>query len=112
MDKVNDFYKSYITYDFDSILLNTNNDLINSYEYYIKIKEEYIYKTQVNFEIYKTNVLHLDNLDTKLYNKQSEKRIFVTIINKEERDALKKDINDILINQRTLFNNFVHYINF
>lgn len=112
MDKVNEFYKNYITHDFDSVLLNTNNDLINSYEYYIKIKEEYIYKTQVNFENYKINVLKLDNLDTKLYNKQNEKRIFITVINKEDRDNLKKDINDILINQRTLFNNFVHYINF
>lgn len=112
MNDIEIFYNKYIAYDFDDILLNTNNNLVNSYEFYIKFKEDYLFRTNENFENYKIYITKLEELNNKIYFKESEKRIYVTIIDENEKNNVKKYINNIQTTQRRLYDNFLHYVNF
>ena len=40
-----DFKTKFLNCDFDSILLNNNNPLLNSYDIYIQYKQKYIINT-------------------------------------------------------------------
>ena len=48
-----DYYAQYININFDEILLENNNNLLNSEEFYLMYKKDYFDQTSENFEKYK-----------------------------------------------------------
>ena len=48
-----DYYAQYININFDEILLENNNNLLNSEEFYLMYKKDYFDQTSKNFEKYK-----------------------------------------------------------
>ena len=48
-----EFREKFITIDFDNYLKEQNNNLVNSNEYYLQYKNEYITTSENNYEILK-----------------------------------------------------------
>ena len=103
-----DFYSQYININFDEILLENNNDLINSEEFYLIYKKTYFDETLKNFEkfkIYNSELNELSNLNDKTTSKY--KHVYIDTIRFE---FLKQSIKNIVIFQNKLLDNFHHYI--
>ena len=104
-----DFYSKYINVNFDNILLESNNDLVNSEDHYLKYKKEYMEETQVNYEKFKEYKQKLSELSDLQYTKNASKYTYV-YINDNEVNIVKHNLKNIIILQNRLFENFSHYI--
>jgi hypothetical protein len=102
------FKQTFLNIDFDNILMQTNNDFINSNELYIQYKSEYLTKTEENLQKYKT----LYNLLIKLSNnyRVNNNKYSYTFVDKNEYNKLNKEIKIILVEQRQLYVNFMTYV--
>lgn len=110
MESEESFKKQFLNINFDEFLFEKNNDLVNSNEFYIQYKTEYLSKTQENLIKYSELIKpfkHMDNNYTITQSKYS-----YTFINKDEYNRLNKEIKNLLVEQRTLYNNFMNYIQF
>jgi len=105
---VDEFQEEYLQYNFDVLLFKTNNYLVNSDAHYITQKQRYLDDTMCNIEAYK-RVLPMVK-DT--YMKIDSDKFYMTIRDKKEIDDLKKEIKDIILRQKRLLNNFLHYIEY
>ena len=54
-----DYYAQYININFDEILLENNNNLLNSEEFYLMYKKDYFDQTSKNFEKYKKLIKYI-----------------------------------------------------
>lgn len=110
MESEESFKNQFLNIHFDNFLFENNNDLVNSNEFYIQYKTEYLRKTQDNYEKY-SNLMktfkHMTNNYTITHNKYS-----YTFVDKNEYNRLNKELKTILIEQRELYNNFMNYIQF
>lgn len=110
MESEESFKNQFLNINFDEFLFENNNDLVNSNEYYIQYKSEYLSKTQDNFikysDLMKT-FKYMENNYTINQNKYS-----YTFVNKDEYNRINKELKNLLIEQRTLYNNFMNYIQF
>lgn len=104
-----DFYTKYININFDNCLLENNNELVNSEEFYLKYKKIYISTTQQNYELYKNYQDKFKKLNDFQYSNNNNKYNYI-YIDDVELDNLKINIKKIIIEQDTLLNNFNHYI--
>lgn len=108
---MNNFDSKFLNTDFDKILTDQNNNLVNSNEHYLIFKNRYLKSTQENLE----NYTNLNNKYTSLSNNEyttETGKVKYYIVNKEELYQIKHEINKILISQRQLFENFINHINF
>lgn len=103
-----DFYSQYININFDEILLENNNTLINSEEFYLMYKKEYFDKTLENFEKFKVWISELNEL-TNLSVSNNNKYKYV-YINTTRLELLKQNVKNLIISQNKLLDNFHHYI--
>lgn len=106
-----DFEKFFLNISFDDILLNNNNPLINSYDQYIKYKESYLSTTESNYMNYLNIVNKLSVIKQKKCTKVSDRKIYVTILDKNEELALKKELKNLVSTQQNLLKNFLNYVN-
>ena len=108
---VTNFEFTFLNYDFDKILIDENNILINSNEHYLYYKTIYLKSTQDNLENY--------TILNEKYNSLSNNE-FVTdtgkvkhyISNQNDLDNIKLEMNKILMNQRKMYDNFINHIKF
>lgn len=105
-----DFVKEFIDFPFDEMLLINNNPIINSYEYYIQYKEKYMQYTRDQYDKYRISSENLQYIQYKKYNKISDSKIFITILDKNEENTLKQIIKNIIFEQQKYFNNFFQYV--
>jgi hypothetical protein len=110
MESEESFKNQFLNVNFDKFLFENNNEFVNSNEFYIQYKTEYMSKTQENLmkysELMKT-FKHMENNYTIDKNKYS-----YTFVNKTEYTRLNKELKHILNEQRVLYNNFMNYIQF
>lgn len=110
MESEESFKQQFLNIHFDNFLFENNNDLVNSNEFYIQYKTEYLTKTQDNYEKYSQlmkTFTHMTNNYTINQSKYS-----YTFVDKNEYNRLNKELKTILIEQRELYNNFMNYIQF
>ena len=99
-----DFKKEFLNLNFDKQLIENNSKLVNSQEYYLQYKNNYISNTKKNMAIY-------DDLVEKLnfVSNTSENNHYV-FLDTDNLTNLEIKIQDIILRQRTLLANFNHYI--
>jgi hypothetical protein len=100
-----DFYSKYINVNFDNIV---DNELVNSNEFYLKYKKEYMEETQSNYILYKEYSQELSKLND-FYNINNKKYNYV-YIDTDKIDKLKIKIKNLIKSQNNLLDNFNHYI--
>lgn len=106
------FKKEFLDIDFDDILNNENNPLVNSYDYYIKYKKEYLDESFKRFLKYQKTALELNKLYEIKNIKLSSTKVIYTYINKSRIEKLEKTISELIIAQRRIFSNFVLYVKY
>jgi hypothetical protein len=103
-----DFYSQYININFDEILLENNNNLVNSEEFYLTYKKEYFDQTSQNFEKYKNFDNELKDLINFNSSEPTKYKYVYTDLNRVE--FLKQQLKNLIIAQNKLLDNFHHYI--
>lgn len=104
------FKKQFLDINFDSILIDKNNDVVNSYDTYIQFKLEYLEKTQNNLEQF-TKLAEQFNKLSNNFNIQNNKYSY-TFVNNNIYKSLDLELKTLLKDQRTLFSNFLQYVEF
>ena len=103
-----DYYALYININFDEILLENNNNLLNSEEFYLMYKKDYFDQTSENFEKYKKWEAELKELTNFNISKSNKYKYVYTDITKVE--YLKQVLKNLIIDQNKLLDNFHHYV--
>lgn len=104
-----DFYNMFLNVDFDSILSETNNPLINSKEFYLNYKNEYFDQTNKNYSRFLRYNSELQRLRNTEYKKTATKYTFL-YLDQNKIESLKNDLKSIILEQNILFNNFKYHI--
>lgn len=104
------FKDNFLNVDFDNFLIQNNNPVINSNELYIQYKTEYLNKTRANLVKY-TALYQSFKLLSDNYVINNNKYSY-TFVDKDEYKDVNKNIKNLLIEQRQLYNNFMMYIQF
>lgn len=104
-----EFYNLFININFDNILLEENNPLINSKEFYLNYKRIYFDQTNKNYSKFLRINSQLQQLNDTKY-KITNNKYYYNYLDKTQLEILKKDLKSILILQKELFNNFKHYV--
>jgi hypothetical protein len=106
-----DFYTQYVNINFDEILIENNNKLVNSEDVYLNFKKEYFEKTSENFELFKQcNLELLEMQDDNNEVKRTGNKYIYTYKDRNVIENKKQRIKDIVVEQERLLNNFYHYI--
>jgi hypothetical protein len=105
-----DFKTEFINIDFDKKLLENNNQLVNSQNHYVSLKQRYIQDTLLNFKEY-TN---LEDSLTQLQNKtfENDHKVFYTYVDRSKVTDIKQSMKNIVLRQRQMLNNFLKYIEY
>jgi len=107
---IEEFKTDFIDVNFDEILLQNNNPLINS-NVYTNVKQKYFDETFYNYREYKMHLTELDVIVTNKEVKKSDTKIIYNFTNLELENELKSKLKKILIRQRNAKSNFINYIN-
>lgn len=107
------FEDDFINVDFDKILTNTNNVFVNSNQYYLKFKKEYLEKTIENKNLFIAlieNYNKYTNFNTQ--NDVDVNKYSYMYIDINEVSNINNSIKSLLKIQKELYYNFISYINF
>lgn len=107
-----DFDKEFLTKDFDSILLEHNNPLCNSEDYYLKYKTKYINETLKSKKRYNEIVSEIkvvNNIHVR-QNKAGTKMHYM-FVDETRVLNLKQELKILINEQQTRFKHFLHYLN-
>lgn len=104
-----DFYNMFININFDTILADVNNPLVNSKELYLNYKNKYFEQTHKNYSCFLRYNAELQKLKESQYTINTTKYHFV-YLDQKRLEKLKNDLKIIILKQNTLFNNFKHYV--
>jgi hypothetical protein len=105
-----DFKNDFLSVNFDNILIEHNNPLVNSYDHYIKYKQQYIRISKQNSESYSelyaklVSILEQQNIKTSTY------RFSFVFADENYINSLKTQIKELITQQRKLLSNFIHYL--
>ena len=105
-----DFKSKFLNCDFDSILLNSNNPLLNSYDIYIQYKQKYIINARKNYDSYQKLFKEYSNLKKLQYHQINPNKIIYTYISDDKLNDLSFKIKNLVIEQQSSLDNFMHYI--
>lgn len=106
-----DFKSKFLNCDFDNILLNNNNPLLNSYDIYIQYKQKYIINARKNYDLYQKTIKEYNNLKKLEYQTPSENIIMYTYVSFDKLNELSLKIKKLIKDQQLYLDNFLHYIN-
>lgn len=104
-----DFYNMFININFDNMLSEINNPLINSKEFYLNYKRTYFDHTNKNYSRFLRINAELQKLKQLQY-KITNNKYYYNYLDQKQLDSLKNDLKSIIISQKELFNNFKHYV--
>lgn len=104
------FKQQFLDINFDNILIENNNDMVNSSEYYIAYKTEYLENTHNNLTKFTELSKQFNELSDN-YTIQNNKYSY-TFVDKSIYNSLNNELKKLLIEQRELYNNFLKYIQF
>jgi hypothetical protein len=106
-----DFYSRYININFDEILTENNNSLVNSEEMYLKYKKKYFDQTHNNYMLFKDYSKELEILENNQGYTNNGNRYLYVYKDITKIEELRLNIKNIVIAQNTLLYNFNHYVN-
>jgi hypothetical protein len=95
--------------DFDQLLLDQNNPVINSYELYGQYKDSYLKLTERNWLRYEKIDKELQSLKN-YYTHPNEKRHIYKYIDHNKLNKLNLEAKNIVIEQRKHHENFLNFI--
>lgn len=108
---VNNFENQFLNIDFDKILLDQNNTIINSNEHYLIYKNRYFTLTNENLENY-TNLLNKYNSLTNNQFVTETGKVKYYFTNADDIDSIQEEMNKLLMSQRKLYDNFINHVYF
>jgi hypothetical protein len=94
--------------NFDQLLIDCNNPIINSYDKYGKYKKEYINFIEETMKQFDTLKNELEIINPSIEN--SPKRFYYTFIDKEKERTVKNQIKNLILQQKQYYQNFINYI--
>lgn len=94
--------------NFDQLLIDCNNPIVNSYDKYGKYKKEYILFTEQNIEHYSILKNKLEEINPAI--EESPNRFYYTFIDKEKERIVKNQIKKLILEQKQYYQNFINYI--
>lgn len=109
-----EFKDKFINYNFDNELIEMDNDLVNSNEAYLNIKNNYIKTSNENFDKFSLLIETYNSLSQN-YCKSVNKNVTChefTFINTSNLENVNNKIKKLLKEQQYLYDNFTHYITF
>jgi hypothetical protein len=104
-----DFYSQYININFDEILMESNNHLINSQNVYLVYKQQYFDESSKNYELFKKYKTELERLQKSETITLPNKYLFV-YKDTQVIEQTKQNLKNVVLSQEKLLNNFHHYI--
>jgi len=106
-----DFYSQYqyININFDEILMESNNHLINSQNVYLVYKQQYFDESLKNYELFKKYKTELERLQKSETITLPNKYLFV-YKDTQVIEQTKQNLKNVVLSQEKLLNNFHHYI--
>lgn len=107
-----DFHSKYINIDFDKILIDNNNPLVNSEDIYLNFKKQYFDESILAYNEFQTlskQLGELQELGGYKHNSKRTKHLFV-YIDTDKIENLKIQIKNLYITQEKRFSNFYNYI--
>jgi len=104
-----DFYNMFVNIDFDSLLSETNNPLINSKEFYLNYKNDYFDQTNKNYSKFLRCNSELQKIKDNQYKIENNRYNFI-YLNQNKLESLKSELKSIILKQNELFDNFKHHI--
>ena len=105
-----DFKSKFLNYNFDDILLNNNNPLLNSYDLYIQYKQKYIINARKNYDLYQKLIKEYNNLKKTQYQTPSQNVVIYTYISSDKLNDLSIKIKQLIKTQEQYLHNFLNYI--
>lgn len=104
------FKTTFLDVNFDNLLTEVDNHLVNSNEFYLEYKNKYLSSSQERFDTFSKL---LDNFYS-LHNNYSvnNNKYNYTFIDKNEYEKLKYELKILIDSQRQALNNFIQYIQF
>lgn len=107
---IENFKDRFLRVQFDDLLINQNNDLVNSDVHYLDVKNKYLQKSNMNCE----NLTKLYNEYNKLNNNYccdpGIGRYVYRYVKSSDTDSVNSQIKAILHEQSKIFTEFTHYI--
>jgi hypothetical protein len=104
-----DFFNMFLNINFDNMLLETNNPLVNSKDVYLNYKRTYFDQTNKNYSKFLRINAELQKLKQTQY-KITNNKYYYNYLDTKKLESLKNDLKSIIITQKELFNNFKHYV--
>lgn len=95
--------------DFDQLLLDQNNPIINSYELYGKYKDNYLQLTEKNWLKYEKIDGELQSLKNH-YSNPTSNRFTYKYVDHDKLNKLNLEAKNIIIEQRKHHKNFLNFI--
>lgn len=106
-----DFYTQYININFDEMLIENDNKLVNSEDVYLKFKKEYFDNTISNYEKFKQYNIELTQMnDDNNEVQQTGTKYLYVYKNRNLIENKKQQIKNIVVEQERLLNNFYQYV--
>ena len=102
-----DIQKEFIL-NFDQLLIDCNNPIINSYDKYGKYKKEYMEFTEENIKNVKNYQDELCIINPPM--ESTSNKFYYTFVDKEKERAVKNQIKNLILQQKQYYDNFINYI--
>jgi len=104
-------FKTEFVIDFDDILIRNDNPLVNSYEHYIKYKNNYLEETELAMQMYTNATRDLDQHVGKQYIRKTPSKVLFTNVDNVLITELKHQRKEILKQQQHRLSQFMQFIN-
>jgi hypothetical protein len=110
------FKNDFLDVDFDNLLQEQNNTLVNSNTHYLNLKNSYLEETAKSYKILqdlsmKFNLLINNYTKTETIDSNVIRHKY-TLIDSLEQDTLNEEMKTIFEKQKKFFATFISYINF
>jgi hypothetical protein len=105
------FKNDFLHFDFDNMLIEEDNNMLNSNEHYIDYKNEYIEQTKINHKKL-DDLLKKFNILNNFYTKSDDRKYVYHFIDNNTKEKLNNEIKNIHLYQRKLYTNFLKHIEF
>jgi len=103
-----DFYKEFININFDAILEECANSLVNSNDMYLQFKQHYLLESRENFIKFQILSTQYNDLKIKKF-QQNGTKFNYTEINNSILNDLKIQLKNLITLQRKHLTHFIEY---
>lgn len=108
---IDKFKQQYLNVNFDQILIEQSNNVVNSNKYYLRYKNDYLKSTKDNFNILSELIPKFNDLNN-VYTKTDSNKYTYRYIKINDKNEYDRQIREIYTKQKMLLNDFIHYIDY